>query len=149
MHLTNKKTKLLNRTAMSTAVLLALYGGTFGMAQAQETQAGADANATTAASSENNISKVIVTARRRAELIQDVPGAVTALSAAELEKQAIPDITALTEKVPNTTLKASRGTNTTLTAYIRGIGQQDRWRATNRASASTSTTSTSPGRKAP
>ena len=76
-------------------------------------------------SSTDNISKVVVTARRRAELIQDVPGAVTALSGAELEKQAIPDITVLTDKVPNTTLKTSRGTNTTLTAFIRGIGQQD------------------------
>jgi iron complex outermembrane receptor protein len=61
----------------------------------------------------------------RAELIQDVPGAVTALSGAKLEKMALPDITALTDIVPNTTLKASRGTNTTLTAFIRGIGQQD------------------------
>ncbi len=60
---------------------------------------------------DGTVNKVIVTARRRAELIQDVPGAVTALSGAELEKQAIPDITALAEKVPNTTLKASRGTN--------------------------------------
>ena len=74
---------------------------------------------------EGSIDRVIVTARKRAELIQDVPGAVTALSGAQLEKQALPDITALTDVVPNTTLKASRGTNTTLTAFIRGIGQQD------------------------
>ncbi|MGB9992355.1 TonB-dependent receptor [Massilia sp. SM-13] len=72
-----------------------------------------------------DVEKVIVTARKRAELIQDVPGAVTALSGAKLEKLALPDITALTDIVPNTTLKASRGTNTTLTAFIRGIGQQD------------------------
>jgi iron complex outermembrane receptor protein len=74
---------------------------------------------------DGTIERVIVTARKRAELIQDVPGAVTALSGAQLEKQALPDITALTDIVPNTTLKASRGTNTTLTAFIRGIGQQD------------------------
>jgi iron complex outermembrane receptor protein len=74
---------------------------------------------------DGTIDRVIVTARKRAELIQDVPGAVTALSGAQLEKQALPDITALTDIVPNTTLKASRGTNTTLTAFIRGIGQQD------------------------
>jgi iron complex outermembrane receptor protein len=74
---------------------------------------------------EGEIDKVIVTARKREELIQDVPGAVTALSGAQLEKKALPDITALTDIVPNTTLKSSRGTNTTLTAFIRGIGQQD------------------------
>ena len=127
MRVSNKKLALLNRSAISTAVLLAIYGGPIGIAHAQqspqtegvqETQAGA-------INADGTVNKVIVTARRRAELIQDVPGAVTALSGAELEKQAIPDITALTEKVPNTTLKASRGTNTTLTAFIRGVGQQD------------------------
>jgi iron complex outermembrane receptor protein len=76
-------------------------------------------------SATRDIEKVVVTARRRAELIQDVPGAVSAISGAELEKQAIPDITALSDVIPNTTLKSSRGTNTTLTAFIRGIGQQD------------------------
>jgi iron complex outermembrane receptor protein len=105
---------------MSIAVLMAMYGSTLGVAHAQD-----DAGNATAAPPTGDISKVVVTARRRAELIQDVPGAVTALSGAELEKQAIPDITVLTDKVPNTTLKTSRGTNTTLTAFIRGIGQQD------------------------
>jgi iron complex outermembrane receptor protein len=37
-----------------------------------------------------------VTARRRAETLQDVPGSVTAFSADQLSKQGIPDITALT-----------------------------------------------------
>jgi iron complex outermembrane receptor protein len=78
-----------------------------------------------AESATRDIEKVVVSARRRNELIQDVPGAVSAISGAELEKQAIPDITALADVIPNTTLKSSRGTNTTLTAFIRGIGQQD------------------------
>jgi len=119
MRINSKKLNLLNRSALSTAALLALYGGVPGTGHAQD---GAD---TASAAADGNTHQVVVTARRRAELIQDVPGSVTALSGAELEKQAIPDIAALTEKVPNTTLKASRGTNTTLTAYIRGIGQQD------------------------
>jgi iron complex outermembrane receptor protein len=116
------------RSAISIAVLLAMYGGGIGLAHAQEdtvTVSGGAAPAASAGASGEDISKVIVTARRRAELIQDVPGAVTAISGAELEKQALPDITALTDRVPNTTLKTSRGTNTTLTAFIRGIGQQD------------------------
>jgi iron complex outermembrane receptor protein len=124
MRLTEKKLKLLNRSAVSTAVLLAIYGGSMGVAHSQE-GAGAGTAAAAGATAEGDIGKVVVTARRRAELIQDVPGAVTAISGAELEKQAIPDITALTDTVPNTTLKASRGTNTTLTAFIRGVGQQD------------------------
>ncbi|MGJ9419845.1 TonB-dependent receptor [Massilia sp. CMS3.1] len=124
MRVSNKKFARLNRSAISTAVLLAIYAGPIGIAQAQQSEGTPEAQAG-AVAADGSINKVIVTARRRAELIQDVPGAVTALSGAELEKQAIPDITALTEKVPNTTLKASRGTNTTLTAFIRGIGQQD------------------------
>ncbi|MGZ5582340.1 MAG: hypothetical protein ACXWF2_04455, partial [Usitatibacter sp.] len=38
---------------------------------------------------------VVVTARRREELIQDVPGAVSAFSGAALERAGIPDITGL------------------------------------------------------
>jgi len=69
--------------------------------------------------------QIVVTARRREELIQDVPGSVSAFSGAAIEKAGIPDITGLADFIPNTTLKASRATNSTLTAFIRGIGQQD------------------------
>ena len=68
---------------------------------------------------------IVVTARRREELIQDVPGAVTAFSGAAIEQAGIQDVTGLADRTPNTTLKSSRATNTTLTAFIRGIGQQD------------------------
>ena len=81
MRLTEKNLKLLNRTAISTAVLLAIYGGPMEAAHAQDSAA---ANGAAAAPAED-INKVVVTARRRAELIQDVPGAVTAISGAELE----------------------------------------------------------------
>jgi iron complex outermembrane receptor protein len=37
----------------------------------------------------------------------------------------VPDVVALATALPNTTLKASRATNTTLTAFIRGVGQAD------------------------
>ena len=81
--------------------------------------------ATAKADDSEKIEVVTVTARRREELIQDVPGAVTAFSGAALEKAGIPDVTGLADLIPNTTLKTSRATNTTLTAFIRGIGQQD------------------------
>lgn len=71
------------------------------------------------------VEQIVVTARRREELIQDVPGAVSAFSGAALEKAGIPDLTGLADITPNTTLKTSRATNSTLTAFIRGIGQQD------------------------
>ena len=71
------------------------------------------------------VDQVVVTARRREELIQDVPGAVTAFSGAALEQAGIPDLTGIADLTPNTTFKTSRATNSTLTAFIRGIGQQD------------------------
>jgi iron complex outermembrane receptor protein len=68
---------------------------------------------------------IIVTARRRAENLQDVPIAVTAYTGEALERQGALDITALSDTTPNVTFETSRGTNTTLTAFIRGVGQQD------------------------
>ncbi|MES2129760.1 MAG: TonB-dependent receptor [Pseudomonadota bacterium] len=114
MRLSKTQKNLLRR---SVAVLIALPAAAAVQSAYAQSAPGAGASA--------DVEKVIVTARRRAELIQDVPGAVSAISGAELEKQALPDITALADFIPNTTLKASRGTNTTLTAFIRGIGQQD------------------------
>ncbi len=71
------------------------------------------------------IEEVTVTARRRAETLQDVPIAVTAYSGDQLEMIGALDITAIGQTTPNLTLEVSRGTNTTLTAFIRGVGQQD------------------------
>ena len=106
---------------MSVAIA-ALFVGT-GSVSAQQV---APVNPATAkADDSEKIETVTVTARRREELIQDVPGAVTAFSSAALEKSGVPDITGLADLIPNTTLKTSRATNTTLTAFIRGIGQQD------------------------
>ncbi|MEM7740426.1 MAG: TonB-dependent receptor, partial [Pseudomonadota bacterium] len=68
---------------------------------------------------------ITVTARRRGESLQDVPVAVTSISGEQLENLGAPDITYVAQTTPNVTLEVSRGTNTTLTAFIRGVGQQD------------------------
>ena len=68
---------------------------------------------------------IVVTARRRSEVLQDVPIAVTAYSAEQLDRQGALDITDVSDTTPNVNLETSRGTNTTLTAFIRGVGQQD------------------------
>ena len=106
---------------MSVAIA-ALFVGT-GSVSAQQVAPSSPASAK--ADDGEKVEVVTVTARRREELIQDVPGAVTAFSGVALEKAGIPDITGLADLIPNTTLKTSRATNTTLTAFIRGIGQQD------------------------
>ena len=69
--------------------------------------------------------EIIVTARRRDEVLLDVPIAVTAYSGEQLSRQGAIDITDVGDTTPNVTLETSRGTNTTLTAFIRGVGQQD------------------------
>ena len=68
---------------------------------------------------------IIVTARRREENLTDVPIAITAISGDQLAAAGAQDITAIAETVPNVTLEPSRATNSTLTAFIRGVGQQD------------------------
>ncbi len=71
------------------------------------------------------IEEVTVTAQRRSQNLQDVPIAVTALSGDELALRGYSDISELAQSIPSLTLEPSRATNTTLTAFIRGIGQQD------------------------
>lgn len=68
---------------------------------------------------------IVVTARRREERLVDVPIAVSTFSGDELIERGALDITDLNNAVPNVTLESSRATNSTLTAFIRGIGQQD------------------------
>ena len=69
--------------------------------------------------------EIVVTARRRNELLLNVPVAVTAYSGEQLARQGALDLTDIGDTTPNVTLEVSRGTNSTLTPFIRGIGQQD------------------------
>ncbi len=68
---------------------------------------------------------VVVTARKRQETLQDVPIAVTAFTTEKLFNENVQDLSDLQGKVPSLQIYAARGSNTTLTAYIRGIGQAD------------------------
>ena len=117
------------RTAATRALLLAgaaLFAAAPGWAQnTEQTAAEAKAANPQAAEPAGDDGDIIVTARRRVESLQDVPIAVTAYSGEQLERTAAIDITDIGDTTPNVTLEASRGTNSTLTAFIRGIGQQD------------------------
>ncbi|NNC52585.1 MAG: TonB-dependent receptor [Erythrobacter sp.] len=79
----------------------------------------------TTVAEEDDSDVIIVTARRREERLVDVPIAVTAIGGEELAQRGALDITDIAQSVPNVTLEASRATNSTLSAFIRGIGQQD------------------------
>lgn len=88
-------------------------------AMAQETEASNDTVLS------DDTAEIVVSARRRDETITDVPLAITAYSAERLEVEGALDITDIGDTTPNVTLEASRATNSTITAFIRGVGQQD------------------------
>jgi iron complex outermembrane receptor protein len=71
------------------------------------------------------LERIEVTARKTVENLQEVPVAVTSIGETDLLENGISVMTEVQQFSPNTTLQASRGTNSTITAFIRGVGQQD------------------------
>ena len=71
------------------------------------------------------LDEITVTARRREESVLEVPLSISVMSGDMLERIGAVDIVEVGKQSPNVTLEVSRGTNTTLTAFIRGVGQQD------------------------
>ncbi len=71
------------------------------------------------------IQEVVVTARRFAEDLQNVPIAVTALSASTMQTQEVTNLQDLNSFVPNMKIAADRATSSTINVYIRGVGQSD------------------------
>jgi iron complex outermembrane receptor protein len=69
--------------------------------------------------------EIVVTARKREENVQEVPVAVTVVTADELEEAAAADISELQTQVPNLAVYQGRNQSSTLTAFLRGIGQAD------------------------
>lgn len=106
----------MNRVMKSVLLAGAAWSAASSMAMAQDavTQDG-----------QTSLDDVVVTARRRDEQLKDVPVAVSALSAEQLENTGATDITALQQQTPNATVQIARGSNSTLISFIRGVGQQD------------------------
>jgi len=69
--------------------------------------------------------EIVVTARKREENLQEVPVAVSVVTADKLEESATADISELQTQVPNLAVYQGRNQSTTLTAFLRGIGQAD------------------------
>ncbi|WP_417449622.1 TonB-dependent receptor [Kordiimonas sp.] len=107
---------------VSKALRVALMGcaGSAAMVIANPTLAQESADAGVKA-----LEEIQVTARRRTESLQDVPIAVSAFSGSDLALRGAADITELAQMAPSVTLEPSRATSSTLTAFIRGVGQQD------------------------
>ncbi|MDY6945429.1 MAG: TonB-dependent receptor [Pseudomonadota bacterium] len=84
--------------------------------------AGAQSSSDAAAGS---IENVVVSARRRDENLQDVPVAISALTAEQLQTQNVRTLEDMTAFAPNIKVNAGRATSSTINAYIRGVGQND------------------------
>ena len=106
----------MNRLVKTALLAGAAWGALSASAGAQEVSQGQQAS---------TVDDVVVTARRREETLKDVPVAVSAFSAEQLEQKGAADITELTRTAPSLTLQAARGSNSTLISFIRGVGQQD------------------------
>ena len=94
------------------------------LAQTTETPPAAPADAASVVEDQGN-GDIVVTARRRAESVIDVPIAMSVVTGEQLTRTGAVDITALQDKTPNLTLQIARGSNSTLIAFSRGVGQQD------------------------
>jgi iron complex outermembrane receptor protein len=70
------------------------------------------------------ITEVIVTAQRRAERLQDVPIAISALSADALARQSIETVSDLQGKVPGLSMSGFAGINGTSLIALRGVAGQ-------------------------
>ena len=69
---------------------------------------------------------IIVTARRRKEVLQETPVSVVSLSADELEARSVTNLSSLQNFVPNLTFAPSQNVGDSAgNIFIRGIGQED------------------------
>lgn len=88
------------------------------------------AHAQDAAPQDDNVGlqDIVVTAQKRSESAQQVPIAISAVTADALQSKGLSDIASISGQAPNVTLKSSGafgGSSSTLFTYIRGIGQND------------------------
>ncbi len=65
---------------------------------------------------------IIVTATRRAEDVQDIPIAVTAVSPAQLEKQGVVNVQEITQVSPSFSTSQAQNSSGTVVLRIRGVG---------------------------
>lgn len=107
------------------SILLAGVAGILGMPFA--TLATAQELPATAAPQERaaNLGDIVVTARRSAETLQDVPVAVTALGGDFIERQNISSAADVPQFAPNLTVEQQPSSLSAATVYIRGIGNQE------------------------
>lgn len=72
------------------------------------------------------LENVVVTARKRAENLQETPISITAISAEMIEQSNMLSVADIEQRTPNLSIRASdNGVSSALQAYMRGVGQFD------------------------
>ena len=114
-HNKNERAKLTTRLSLLSLTLSTVLSGTVLAQSAEET---ADDN--------SRIEKITVTATKRAQVIYEVPVAISAFSGDALAQQGITDLTDVGKFVPNLNVTGfSAGHTSSANPFIRGIGLQD------------------------
>ncbi|EED34300.1 TonB-dependent receptor [Luminiphilus syltensis NOR5-1B] len=107
------------RNTLSSAVAVAAFGAPVSALVATS------ANAQDAPRASGGLEEVVVTARKRSESLQDVPVAVTALSAGMIERGNIQSVVQLKKLAPNVEMVPQPFAGAALSASIRGVGLDD------------------------
>ena len=103
------------QTSLAAATLAIIAAPAAVLAQS----AGGDADGASA------IEEIIVTAQRREQSLQEVPMAISAFTGGDLEALQADNLDSLQGAVPNLNLVQGRGSNSSVNAFIRGVGQPD------------------------
>jgi iron complex outermembrane receptor protein len=108
-----------SRYGLPIAVAVALMCAAQSRVHAQE------ATAAAANESSNMLEEVVVTAQKRSENLQDVPIAISALSAADLQARGITDFTGIAESNTSMNFTPYPSSSNELILYMRGQGVAD------------------------
>jgi outer membrane receptor protein involved in Fe transport len=103
----------------------AFLWGRRGLCLASIITAASPAPAADEAASQSGLQEVVVTAQRRSERLQDVPVAITAITAADLIDRGIRQAGDVTASVPNLLLNSPYGPEAQPTFTMRGVTTQD------------------------
>lgn len=87
--------------------------------------ASAQTVATPTAGEQTAVGEIVVTAQRRAERLQDVPVAVTALDASALQARQVTNVVDIMTTVPNLHVSNNIGQGSATTAFLRGVGETE------------------------
>ncbi len=85
----------------------------------------AQSSADQEASEEGGLNVIVVTAQRREESVQDIPIAISAFSAEELETRGVSNALEVTQFVPNLVGLNNTGLGTANSYFLRGIGNTE------------------------